>query len=90
MFKYNGLRKRQTYDELIDYLIYKQETIKYPQRIKLYPRGILDDLDDVKAFQSLRKEDKETQTELRKSYKATQTDFLHKAIQVDIEVKPNE
>jgi len=90
MFKYNGLRKRQTYDELIDYLIYKQETIKYPQRIKLYPRGILDDLDDVKAFKTLRKEDKETQTELRKSDKATQTDILHKAVQVDVEINPNE
>jgi hypothetical protein len=29
---YNGLRKRETYDELIDYLKGKQEVIKYPDR----------------------------------------------------------
>jgi len=90
MFKYNGLRRRQTYDEIVDYLQHRQETIKYPQRIKLYPRGILDDLGDVKAFKTLHKEDKETQTELKMSDKATQTDLSHKAVQVDIEVNPNE
>lgn len=29
---YNGLRKRETYDEIIDYLRGKQEVIKYPDR----------------------------------------------------------
>ncbi len=29
---YNGLRKRETYDELVDYLKGKQEVIKYPDR----------------------------------------------------------
>ncbi len=90
MFKYNGLRRRQTYDEIIDYLQHRRETIKYPQRIKLYPRGILDDLGDVKAFKTLHKEDKETQTELKMSDKATQTDLSHKAVQVDVGVNPNE
>ena len=90
MFKYNGLRRRQTYDEIINYLQHRQETIKYPQRIKLYPRSILDDLGDVKAFKTLHKEDKETQTELKMSDKATQTDISHKTVQVDIEVNPNE
>ena len=63
MLKYNGLRKRQTYDELVDYLLNKQDIIKYPSRIKLYPRSILDDLYDIKASKILHKENKETQTE---------------------------
>ena len=29
---YNGLRKRDTYDEIIDYLQNKQEKISYPNR----------------------------------------------------------
>ena len=94
MFKYNGLRRRQTYDEIVDYLQHRQETIKYPQRIKLYPRGILDDLGDgsmmIKTSRKPDEEDKETQTELRKSNKATQTDILRKAVQVDVEKNPHE
>jgi len=89
MLKYNGLRKRQTYDELIDYLLNKQETIKYPSRIKLHPRGILDDLYDIKASKILHKED-ETQTELRMSDKAIQTDLSRKGVQVNVKLKPNE
>ena len=90
MLKYNGLRKRQTYDELIDYLLNKQETIKYPSRIKLYPRSVLDDLCDTKAFKILRKEDTETQTELIMSDKATQTDLSRKAVQVNVKLNPTE
>ena len=30
---YNGLKKRETYEEIIDYLEDKQEKIKYPNRV---------------------------------------------------------
>ena len=30
---YDGLRKRDTYEEIIDYLLYDQEKIKYPNRL---------------------------------------------------------
>ena len=30
---YDGLKKRDTYDEIIDYLQNKQEKIKYPNRL---------------------------------------------------------
>ena len=33
---YNGLRKKETYDEIVDYLENKQEKIKYPDRTKAY------------------------------------------------------
>ncbi len=29
---YDGLRKKKTYDELIDYVMNKQEKIQYPDR----------------------------------------------------------
>ena len=91
MYKYNGLRRRKTYDEIVDYLLHKQETIKYPERTKLYPRGVLDDLGDgsMTTIKTSAKPDKETQTELRMSDKATQTS-LNKRIQVDVEINPNE
>ena len=31
--KYNGLHKRDTYEEIIDYLFNKQQTIRYPNRL---------------------------------------------------------
>ena len=31
--KYRGLKKRQSYDEIVDYLSNKQEKIKYPNRL---------------------------------------------------------
>ena len=33
MLNYKGLRKRPTFDNLIDYLEHHQEIIKYPNRI---------------------------------------------------------
>ena len=45
MLKYNGLRKRPTYEELIDYLHNGQETIIYPRRIRLSPYVLLEDID---------------------------------------------
>ena len=35
---YNGLRKKETYDELIDYVMNKQEKIKYPDRTAKFLR----------------------------------------------------
>lgn len=29
---YHGLKKRKTYDEIINYLLYDQEIIRYPDR----------------------------------------------------------
>ena len=45
MLKYNGLRKRPTYEELIDYLHNRQETIIYPHRIRFSPYPLLEDMD---------------------------------------------
>ena len=45
MLKYNGLRKRPTYEELIDYLHNRQETIRYPHRIRFSPYALLEDMD---------------------------------------------
>ena len=90
MLKYNGLRQKRTYDELIDYLLNKQETIKYPSRIKLYPRSILDALYDIKASKKLHKENKETQTEVIMSDKAMQTYLSHKRVQVNVKLNPTE
>ncbi len=95
MYKYNGLRRRQSYDELVDYLLNRQETIKYPKRTELYPRGILDDFHDqskvlTEGIAVPDVEDKETQTEIRKIEKATQTDVFHKGVQVNVKINPNE
>ena len=35
---YDGLRKKETYDELIDYVMNKQEKIKYPNRTAKFLR----------------------------------------------------
>ncbi len=45
MLKYNGLRKRPTYDELTDYLHNRQETIRYPRRHRFSPYALLEDTD---------------------------------------------
>ena len=45
MLKYNGLRRRPTYDELIEYLHNGQETIRYPHRIRFSPYALLEDMD---------------------------------------------
>ena len=65
-------------------------TLSFIQPMESWINIRLDDIDDVKAFKTLRKEDKETQTELRKSDRATQTNILNKAVQVDVEINPNE
>ena len=101
MYKYNGLRRRQTYDELIDYIIRK-----HPQQIKHHSRGVLSELGDgyatvIAANKTPDVEDKETQTEIRgidqatqtqirKIDKATQTDVFHKGVQVNVKLNPSE
>ena len=37
--KFNGLRKKKTYDELIDYVMNKQEKIQYPDRTAKFLRN---------------------------------------------------
>lgn len=41
MINFYGLRRRQTYDEVIDYLHNKQEILRFPKRTKLSPELIL-------------------------------------------------
>ena len=36
---FNGLRKKKTYDELIDYVMNKQEKIQYPDRTAKFLRN---------------------------------------------------
>ena len=36
---YDGLRKKKTYDELIDYVMNKQEKIQYPDRTAKFLRN---------------------------------------------------
>ena len=81
MHKYNGLRRRSTYDELIDYLHNRQEIIRYPRRVKVNPYALLDDMSSeaVKRLIAERnvlqtKFDKMTQTDPQTFDKAIQTD----------------
>lgn len=92
MQKYNGLRRRPTYDELIDYLHNRQETIRYPRRVKVNPYALLDDMtsEAVKRLIAERnvlqtKFDKMTQTDPNTFDKAIQTDpyMFDKSIQTD-------
>ena len=102
MYKYNGLRRRQTYDELVDYIIRK-----HPRQIKHHSRGVLSELGDgyatvITANEIPSVKDKETQKELRTIEqsiqtdvtkmidKATQTDVFHKGVQVNVKLNPNE
>ena len=36
---YEGLRKRESYDEIIDYIQNKQEKIKFPDRVAMQLRN---------------------------------------------------
>jgi len=102
MYKYNVLRQKRTYDELVDYIIRRHQ-----QQINYHSRGVLSEMYDesaimVNASTLHEKEDKVTQTELRtieKSMqtdimkmieKATQTDVFHKGAQVNVKLNPNE
>ena len=80
MLKYNGLRRRPTYDELIDYLHNRQETIRYPHRTKFNPDTILEDMGHDAIIRMNYDRFNKTLFD-----KATQTDpnIMHKSIQTD-------
>ena len=69
MLNYNGLRKRQTYDGLVDYLEHHQEIIKYPNRkaTKKMNDNIFDDFPEEyqqrKAMRFIITHDKSTQAD---------------------------
>ena len=69
MLNYNGLRKRPTYDGLVDYLEHHQDIIKYPNRTatKIMNDYIFDDFpEDYQQRKSMRfmiPNDKSTQAD---------------------------
>ena len=69
MLNYNGLRKRPTYDGLVDYLEHNQEIIKYPNRTatKIMIDNIFDDFPEDyqqrKTMILIIPNDKETQVD---------------------------
>ena len=72
MLNYKGLRKRPTFDTLIDYLEHHQEIIKYPSRIST--QRMNDNIFNEEYEQ--RKDIKDDAIDkLLKSDKTTQTDF---------------
>ena len=92
MLKYNGLRKRPTYEELIDYLHNRQETIRYPHRIRFSPYALLEDMDrdairrmEYEHLNNKELLDKATQTDLQRKHKSIQTDpyMFDKSFQKD-------
>ena len=72
MLNYKGLRKRPSYDGVVDYLEHHQEIIKYPNRIATKiasDNSFNDEYEQLKQMRrmrlmNLRNEDKSTQTEL--------------------------
>ena len=92
MLKYNGLRRRPTYEELIDYLHNRQETIRYPRRIRFSPYALLEDMDrdairrmEYEHLNNKELLDKATQTDLQRKHKSIQTDpyMFDKSFQID-------
>jgi hypothetical protein len=94
MLKYNGLRRRPTYDELIDYLHNRQETIRYPHRTKFNPDTILEDMGHDAIirmnYDRFNKAlfDKATQTDPTIMHKSIQTDpyMFDKSFQIDDDI----
>ena len=68
MLNYKGLRKRQTYDNIIDYLENHQEIIKYPNRVAT--RRMNDNI-----FNEEYEQLKQKRYNIFNSDKETQTDF---------------
>ena len=72
MLNYKGLRKRPSYDGVVDYLEHHQEIIKYPNRIATKiasDNSFNDEYEQLKQMRrmrlmNMRNEDKSTQTEL--------------------------
>ena len=75
MLNYKGLRKRPSYDGIVDYLEHHQEIIKYPNRIatKIASDNLFnDEYDQLKQMRRLRlmnmhNADQSTQTDLYKN-----------------------
>ena len=72
MLNYKGLRKRPSYDGVVDYLEHHQEIIKYPNRIATKiasDNSFNDEYEQLKQMRRMRllnlhNENKSTQTEL--------------------------
>ena len=69
MLNYKSLRKRPSYDGVVDYLEHHQEIIKYPNRIATNDNSFNDEYEQLKQMRRMRlmnlhNEDKTTQTEL--------------------------
>ena len=72
MLNYKGLRKQQSFDELLDYLEHHQEVIKYPNRIATEIANdcfFNSDLEELKNMRGM------AMFDMLKADKATQTDF---------------
>ena len=72
MLNYTGLRKRPTFDNLIDYLEHHQEIIKYPNRIST---KIMNNNSFNEEYEQLKDIKDDAIDKLLKSDKTTQTDF---------------
>ena len=72
MLNYKGLRKRPTFDTLIDYLEHHQEIIKYPNRISTQ---IMNNNSFNEEYEQLKNIQDTAIHKLLKSDKTTQTDF---------------
>ena len=81
MLNYNGLRKRPTYDGLVDYLEHHQEIIKYPNRkaTKIMNANLFDDFpEDYQQRKSMRF--------IIPNHKSTQVDFpIDQGVNVNID-----
>ena len=75
MLNYAGLRKRPTFDNLIDYLEHHQEIIKYPNRVSTQRMN-----DNIfnEEYEQLKNIKDKAMDKLLKSDKTTPTDFLEK------------
>ena len=90
---YHGLKKRKTYDEIINYLLYDQEIIKYPDRSAKKRKEWTDQkFHDYNLYKEMRlqKELKNIQIKRLFSNKSTQTYINHKATQDNIVVDENQ
>ena len=72
MLNYKGLRKRPTFDNIIDYLEHHQEIIKYPNRISTQ---IMNDNLFNEEYEQLKNIKDNAIHKLLNSDKATQTYF---------------
>ena len=73
MLHYKGLRKRPTFDTLIDYLEHHQEIIKYPNRVSTQ---IMNDNIFNEEYEQLKNKRDNAINQLLNSDKETQTYFL--------------